>query len=165
MELSEKLGPILWQFMPTKRFDPADFEAFLKLLPESRDGHALRHAVEVRHDSFCTPEFVDLAHEYGVAVVGAFDSEYPLIADITAPFIYARMMGTKEVEKLGYPASALKLMAETARRWATGEVPKAPAPVGKPAAKAAARDVYLYVISGHKVSNPAAAMALIDLVG
>jgi len=165
MALKEKLGPILWQFMPTKRFDASDFEAFLNLLPESHDGQTLRHAVEVRHDSFSTPDFVELAHEYGVAIVAAFDSEYPLIPDITAPFVYARVMGTKEDEPLGYSAADLKLWADRAQRWAKGEVPKEPAPVGKPAAKAARRDVFVYVISGHKVSNPAAAMALIEALG
>lgn len=164
MELREKLGPTLWQFMPTKRFDPADLESFLKLLPESRDGQALRHAVEVRHDSFRTPNFVDLAHEYGVAIVSAFDSEYPLIADITAPFVYTRVMGTKEGEPLGYPAPTLQIWAERAQSWAKGEMPKGLEPIGAAAAKAARRDVYFYVISGHKESNPAAARAMLQLV-
>src|SRR5690606_13984581 len=83
LELKEKLGPINWQFMPTKKFDPADFEAFLKLLPHEVEGRRLRHAVEVRHESFCTPEFVEMARTYKVAVITASDSEYPEIGDAT----------------------------------------------------------------------------------
>jgi uncharacterized protein YecE (DUF72 family) len=69
MELKEKLGPINWQFMPTKTFDPADFEGFLKRLPKRVEGRAIRHAVEVRHESFRTAEFVALARDHGVAIV------------------------------------------------------------------------------------------------
>src|SRR5690606_17941884 len=100
-ELKDKLGPINWQFMPTKKFDPVDFEGFLKLLPKTCEGRAIRHAVEVRHDSFKSPDFIALAREYGVAVVIAADAGYPQIADVTAPFVYVRIMGTVETEKLG----------------------------------------------------------------
>ncbi|RVC17097.1 DUF72 domain-containing protein, partial [Mesorhizobium sp. M7A.F.Ca.AU.001.01.1.1] len=82
--LGEKLGPILWQFAPTKKFDPDDFEAFLKLLPEKQDGVALRHALEVRNDSFVVPEFAALARKYKAAIVYADHANYPDIADITA---------------------------------------------------------------------------------
>ena len=88
MELKEKLGPINWQLMPTKQFDPTDFEAFLKLLPKRVEGRPLRHVVEVRHDSFRSPDFIALAREHGVAVVIAADSAYLQIADPTAPFVY-----------------------------------------------------------------------------
>src|SRR6202790_3873172 len=94
MELKDKLGPINWQFMGTKKFDPADFEGFLKLLPKQVGGQAIRHVVEVRHESFRSPDFVALLREHGVAVVFAGDSQYPQIADITAPFVYVRVMGT-----------------------------------------------------------------------
>jgi uncharacterized protein YecE (DUF72 family) len=161
MRLDRKLGPINWQFMPTKKFDPADFEAFLKLLPKSVEGRTLRHVVEVRHDSFCSPDFVALLHAHGVAAVIAGDSEYPQIADPTAPFVYARIMGTQETEDAGYAADALDRWAERARTWAAGQVPDGLNYVGAPVASKS-RDVYLYVISGHKVQNPAAAMALID---
>ncbi len=103
MELKHKLGPINWQFMATKKFDPVDFEGFLKLLPRSVEGKAIRHAVEVRHDSFRSPEFIALAREYGIAVVIAGDCDFPQIADITAPFVYTRIMGTCEAEQKGYP--------------------------------------------------------------
>ena len=163
-ELKGKLGPINWQFMPTKKFDPTDFEAFLKLLPKSHDGLKLRHAVEVRHDSFRTPDFIALLRDYDVAAITGADSEFPRIDDATAPFVYARIMGTSEGETLGYPKRDLDRWAAWAKDWAAGDVPDGLDPVGKPAKKQA-RDVFLYVISGEKVRNPAAAMALIERVG
>jgi uncharacterized protein YecE (DUF72 family) len=161
MELKDKLGPINWQFMPTKKFDPVDFEAFLKLLPKESQGRPLRHVVEVRHGSFRSPEFIALAREHGVAVVIAGDSTYPQIADATAPFVYARIMGTKETEELGYSDAALDLWAARARAWASGGAIDGLDCVEPRRADGKARDVYLYVISGHKVRNPAAAMALL----
>ncbi|BBK42221.1 hypothetical protein STVA_22410 [Allostella vacuolata] len=164
LELKDKLGPINWQLAPTKRFDPDDFAAFLKLLPARVEGRALRHAVEVRHDSFKDPAFVTLAREHGVAIVVAGDAEYPQIADPTAHFVYARIMGTGEGPAAGYPPKALDRWAERARAWAAGQAPDgletvAPVEAGPP------RDVFLYVISGHKVANPAAAMEIIGRLG
>ena len=160
LELKEKLGPINWQFMPTKAFDPVDFEAFLKLLPRSLEGLEIRHAVEVRHASFRSPDFVALARAYGVAVITAADSSHIQIADVTAPFVYARIMGTKEAEPKGYSEAGLDRWVKAAQVWAKGGVPEGLETVG-PAAKAEKRDVFLYVISGDKVRNPAAAMELI----
>ncbi|MBS7540972.1 DUF72 domain-containing protein [Ancylobacter lacus] len=165
LELKDKLGPINWQFMATKRFDPADFEAFLRLLPASYEGRALRHAVEVRHDSFRHPDFIAMARAYGVAIVTAGDSEHPQIADTTAPFVYARIMGTREAEPLGYSAAELDAWAGRARRWAEGERPADLAHVADAPAPAGPRDVYLYVISGYKERNPHAAMSLIERLG
>jgi uncharacterized protein YecE (DUF72 family) len=164
LELKEKLGPINWQFMPTKQFDPTDFEAFLKLLPKSVEGREIRHAVEVRHDSFRSPDFIALLREYGVAVITAADAKFTQIADATAPFVYARIMGTKEDEPTGYSAKDLDAWVERARNWASGDVP-ADLETAGPAAEKSKRDVFLYVISGDKVRNPAAAMALIERVG
>ncbi|MDQ7261536.1 DUF72 domain-containing protein [Paracoccus sp. PS-1] len=164
MLLGDKLGPINWQFMATKKFDPADFEAFLKLLPASVEGRALRHVVEVRHDSFRCPEFPALLREHGVAAAVAADGKFPQIADPTAPFVYARIMGTTEDEPLGYSKAALDLWAERARIWALGGLPEGLDYAG-PNAAAGPRDVYLYVISGHKMRNPQAAMALIERLG
>lgn len=161
-ELREKLGPINWQFAPTKRFDPDDFAAFLALLPKSVDGLALRHAVEVRHDSFRSPDFIALLREHAVAVVVAGDSPYPQIADVTAPFVYARIMGTSAGEALGYAPAALDAWAERARAWAAGSAPGDLDTVSPHVAAPQGRDVFLYVISGHKVVNPAAAMALVE---
>lgn len=163
-ELKEKLGPINWQFMATKAFDPTDFEAFLKLLPKEVDGIRLRHAVEVRHPSFRSPDFVALLREYGVAAIASGDSDFPQIADVTAPFVYARIMGTKEAEPLGYPGEHLDAWAGRAKDWAKGGAP-ADLELVASAADRTPRDVFLYVISGDKVRNPAAAMALIERVG
>ncbi|MEZ2409594.1 uncharacterized protein YecE (DUF72 family) [Bosea sp. OAE752] len=159
-ELRHKLGPINWQFMPTKKFDREDFEAFLKLLPKELDGIRLRHAVEVRHDSFRTPDFIALLREYGVAAITSADADYTQIADVTAPFVYARIMGTKEAEPKGYSEAGLARWTKAARVWAEGGVPEGLESIGPPA-KVEKRDVFLYVISGDKVRNPAAAMELI----
>jgi uncharacterized protein YecE (DUF72 family) len=161
LQLKEKLGPVNWQFLPTKSFVPEDFAAFLKLLPHSIDGHPIRHAIEVRHASFRAPELVALAREHEVAIVVAGDSDYPQIADPTAPFVYARVMGSSEAEPLGYPESALDLWAERARLWAAGEVPRDLETLSPPTQAAGPKDVFLYVISGAKVRNPDAATALI----
>ncbi|SIR33352.1 DUF72 domain-containing protein [Bosea sp. TND4EK4] len=162
-ELKHKLGPINWQFMPTKRFEPGDFEAFLKLLPKELDGVTLRHAVEVRHDSFRSPDFVALLRDYGVAAITSADADYTQIADVTAPFVYARIMGTKEAEPKGYSEAGLKRWAKATQVWAEGGVPEGLETLAPPA-RAQARDVFLYVISGDKVRNPAAAMALIAAI-
>ena len=165
LELKEKLGPINWQFMATKKFDATDFEAFLKLLPKTAGGRTLRHVVDVRHESFAVPEFVAMARAYGVAIVVAGDSEFPQIADLTAPFVYARIMGTEEKHKLGYPKKTLDDWAQRAMAWAAGKIPTGLETVAEAKGDAKARDVYLYVISGHKEHNPAAAQALIERVG
>ncbi|MEP6548996.1 MAG: DUF72 domain-containing protein [Gammaproteobacteria bacterium] len=162
LELKDKLGPINWQFLPTKEFEPKDFEAFLKLLPKESSGRALRHAVEVRHDSFRCAEFTALARKYCVAIVIAGDSSYPQIADCTAPFVYARIMGTQPKEKQGYSDAALKRWAARAKAWAAGAVPLGTDFVEPPGGNGRPRDVYLYVISGAKVHNPAAAISLIQ---
>ncbi|QFG36232.1 uncharacterized protein YecE (DUF72 family) [Paracoccus pantotrophus] len=162
--LGDKLGPINWQFMATKKFDPGDFEAFLKLLPPSHEGRALRHVVEVRHDSFRVPKFIELIRAHHVAAVVSADGGFPQIADPTADFVYARIMGTVEDEPLGYSPETLDLWAQRARTWAAGGAPERLDHVGDPA-RSGPRDVYLYVIGGHKARNPHAAMALIERLG
>lgn len=161
MELKNKLGPILWQFLPNKKFDLEDFRTFLKMLPSELQGRELRHAIEVRNDSFRSPDFIELAREQNVAIVVAGDSKYPLIADVTAPFVYARLQGTQETESSGYHARALDAWAARARVWAEGGAP-ADFPLLTPSeARQTPRDVYLYVISGFKERNPLAAGELI----
>ncbi|SNB72249.1 Uncharacterized conserved protein YecE, DUF72 family [Arboricoccus pini] len=161
LELKDKLGPINWQFMPTKTFDPDDFAAFLRLLPATHEGRSLRHAVEVRHESFKERSFVELARQHKVAIVLAGDSHFPLIADQTADFVYARIMGTSAEELLGYARNSIEQWAGRANVWRQGGYPddlallSAKRPV-------AGRDVFLNVISGFKERNPAAAMAIID---
>src|SRR5260221_560347 len=90
-ELGDHLGPLLWQFAPTKKFDEADFSGFLELLPDRQDGLKLRHVVEVRHDSFRTPAFIALIRKFNVAVVCAEHETYPGIADVTSDFVYLRL--------------------------------------------------------------------------
>jgi uncharacterized protein YecE (DUF72 family) len=113
--LKKKLGPINWQFTATKKFDAGDFEAFLRLLPKNHGGVKLRHAVEVRHESFACAEFVTLCRKHETAIIFAADSEFPSIPDVTADFVYARLMGTQEKEKLGYPKAVLQKWAERAK--------------------------------------------------
>jgi uncharacterized protein YecE (DUF72 family) len=155
-------GESIEQFMGTKKFDPVDFEAFLKLLPKRLDGRDLRHAVEVRHDSFNSPEFTALLREYGVAAVIAGDSAFPQFADLAAPFAYLRIMGTKEGEPLGYSEAELDQWATRAKAIAAGKAPGGLRTIEPAVDDGVARDVYLYVISGYKAHNPHAAMALID---
>jgi uncharacterized protein YecE (DUF72 family) len=162
-ELKDKLGPLNWQFMATKKFDPADFEAFLKLLPRKAGSRVLRHAVEVRHDSFKDKAFVKMCRDHGVAAIFAADSEFPTIPDVTADFVYARIMGTEAKEKLGYPKAILTKWAERAKRWEKGESPNMT--LLAPAAPEKKRDVFLFVISGAKARNPAAAQAIISALG
>jgi uncharacterized protein YecE (DUF72 family) len=165
--LGDKLGPINWQFMATKKFDAEDFEAFLKLLPDSYDGVSLRHAVEVRSPTFQTPEFIDMARHYKVAVVNAFDEDFPQIGDQTADFAYLRLLGTEENEPIGYTQAALDEWSGRLKAIENGTVPDDIACVGernRHESGAKRRDVFAYVISGDKVKNPHAAMALIERV-
>lgn len=160
--LGNKLGPILWQLAPTKRFDPDELRPFLSLLPASRDGLSLRHALEVRHESFRCKEFVAMARAAGVAIVYADHEEYPEIADLTSDFVYARLQRTREEEPTGYSPAALDRWAEVTAGWAGGESPEHLSYVGDAAAPVRPRDVYVFMISGAKVRNPAAAQALIE---
>ncbi|MDI4632012.1 DUF72 domain-containing protein [Pelomonas sp. V22] len=161
-ELGDKLGPIVWQFAPTKKFDAADFEAFLKLLPAAVGGIALRHAMDVRHESFKSPAYVALARRYGVATVFTESDDYPAIADATGPFIYSRVMRTASELPAGCTPEVLDGLAASCRAWHDGSQPTG-LPLVEPAGTdGAARDVFLFFISGAKERAPAAAMALID---
>ncbi|WP_419826753.1 DUF72 domain-containing protein [Sphingomonas sp.] len=162
VELGDRLGPILWQFMATKKFAADDFEAFLKLLPGSRDGVPLDHVVDVRHESFACPEFVALARAAGVAICHTDSADYPAIGDATGPLRYARLMRTVEAEATGYATDAIANWVNVARGWAEGRgddlFPKADETPGKDMP----RDAYLFYISGAKVRAPQAAMATIE---
>ncbi len=165
VELGDRLGPILWQFMATKKFDPADFAAFLSLLPARQDGVALRHAVQVRHASFAVPEFVAMARAAGVAIVFADAADYPAIADVTGDFVYARLENAVEAVPTGYDDAALDRWRDAAREWAAGGVPDGLPYVETAALERMARDTFVFFINGAKVRAPAGAMALIDRVG
>jgi uncharacterized protein YecE (DUF72 family) len=160
--LGDKLGPILWQLAPTKRFDADELRDFLMLLPTSRDGIALRHALEVRHESFRCREFVAMARAAGVAIVYADHETYPEIADLTSDFVYARLQRTREDEPGGYPAPDLDRWAGVAQAWSSGESPQGLAYLSDARAPLQPREVFLFVISGAKARNPAAAEALIE---
>jgi uncharacterized protein YecE (DUF72 family) len=165
-ELGAKLGPIVWQFAPTKKFEPDDFEAFLALLPTSADGAALRHVLDVRHASFKTPAYVALARKYGAATVFTDSDDYPSFADITGDFVYVRMMRTEPHVPTGYTESALDDIAACALAWARGDEPVAVPRVEPPRPpQARERDVFMYFISGAKERAPAAAMALLERLG
>ncbi len=164
-ELGHKLGPILWQFAPTKRFDSADVGAFLALLPKEQDGIPLRHAIEVRHDSFLAADFIELLRRHEVAVVFAESEKYPALADVTAEFVYARLQRALEEEPAGYPPSALDAWAKRFQTWAAGGVPADLPRVCSKTAPPKQRDCFVYFISAAKVRNPAAAMALIERLG
>lgn len=164
VELGDRLGPILWQFMATKHFDPDDFGAFLKLLPAAHDGVALRHAVQVRHGSFAVPEFVAMAREAGVGIVFADSADYPAIADVSGDFVYARLENAEERFVAGYAPSALDDWADKAAIWAAGGQPE-----GLPYASATPppktpRETFAFFINGAKVRAPHGAMALIERV-
>lgn len=160
-ELGDKLGPLLWQLAPTKRFDADEIGAFLMLLPTSQSGIALRHAIEPRHESFKCREFVAMARSSNVAIVVAEHETYPQIADLSADFVYARLQRAREEEPAGYDAEALDRWAGVARAWAKGESPAGLEHVSDAAAEPKPRDVFLFFISGAKVRNPAAAEALL----
>ncbi len=163
--LGDKLGPILWQLAATKRFDPDEIRDFLALLPTSRDGIPLRHALEPRHESFRSREFVAMARAANVAIVVADHDTYPQIADLTSDFLYARLQRTRESDPAGFDDKELDRWAAVLRGWAAGESPRGLDYVSDAAAPAKPRDVFAFVISGAKVRNPLAAQALIARVG
>ena len=137
------LRQLQWRYA-TKKFDPADFEGFLKLLPRRAGKLPLRHALEVRHASFKDPRFYDLARKYNAAIVYAQDDDFPEIDEPTADFTYARLMKSEDKVKTGYKPADLDKWAKRARNWAKRG------------------DAFVYFISGAKVRNPAAAQALIE---
>jgi uncharacterized protein YecE (DUF72 family) len=160
-ELAHKLGPIVWQFAPTKRFDAVDFEAFLKLLPGQVAGVALRHVLDVRHDSFKTPEYLALARRYRAATVFTDSDDYPSFADLTGDFVYARMMRTDAALPEGCTPQTFDQLAACAKVWREGAEPDGVPRVEPASAHGATRDVFMYFISGAKEKAPAAAMALL----
>ena len=164
VELGDKLGPINWQFPPYRRFAADYFDAFLSLLPKQLDGRPLRHALEVRHASFATPEFVDLLRRHGAAVVFTDAEDWPSIPDPTADFVYARLQRTRPDVETGYTPEELDFGAAAMKAWAAGDVPALPPVHTEPAPKTP-RDVFVYMISGAKERAPAAAMAMIERVG
>ena len=146
-ELGDKLGPINWQFMATKKLDLEDMTAFFKLLPREIGKVRLRHALEVRSPTFKDPHFYDLARQHNVAIIYADADDFPQIDEPTADFTYARIMRAQENLKAGYKPAELDRYAAQAKKWAKRG------------------DVFLYFIAAAKLRNPAAAQALIERLG
>jgi len=161
-ELGDKLGPVLWQFAPTKRFEAADFEAFLKLLPAKVQGLPLRHVLDVRHESFKTPEYLALARRHEMATVFTDSDDYPSFADLTGGFVYARLMRSQSQLPQGFEPAVLDGYAACAQAWASGDEPDGLPRVQPKATPVQPRDVFMFFISAAKERNPAAAMALIE---
>ncbi|ODV43799.1 hypothetical protein AWV79_14055 [Cupriavidus sp. UYMMa02A] len=164
-ELGPKLGPLVWQFAPTKQFDAEDFEAFLQLLPDSVEGVKLRHVLEVRHDSFMSPDYLKLARKYKAATVYTDSPKFPSMADLTAGFVYARLMDSSEKLKTGYGPKALDAWAEHARTWAAGKAPANLELLEEKQPAARRREVFIFFINGAKERAPAAAQALLSRLG
>jgi uncharacterized protein YecE (DUF72 family) len=165
-ELKSKLGPILWQLAPTKRFDGDELEAFLRLLPATVGRQQLRHALEVRNESFMNREFLDIARKHEVAVVYEDDTTHPGFADLTSSFVYARLRRSIASVTTGYSLDALKLWSRRAKTWAKGSEPTdLPRVAPKTKTPAAPRDVFIYFINGAKERAPAGAQKLISLLG
>jgi uncharacterized protein YecE (DUF72 family) len=146
--LGPKLGPMLWQFAPRRKFDHDDIAGFIDLLPESLDGMPLRHAIEPRDGSFHDERFIQLCRDRNIAVVFEDSDDYPLIDVGTADFTYARLQRMNEDVPTGYEGPALDAFADRARKW-----------------QADGKDCYLFLINGAKVRAPAAALALQERVG
>lgn len=164
VELGDRLGPILWQFMATKKFDADDFGVFLDLLPGKLQGLPLRHAVEVRHPSFADPKFVALCRNRDVAICLADHAEYPLIADVTAPFVYARLMTGSDDVETAYDAEGLELWAERLATYAEGGIPAEFTPLDRTGPPETPREVFAFVIHEGKVRAPAGARALYERI-
>lgn len=141
--LGPKLGPILWQFLPRRKFDAEDIAGFFRLLPEKLDGIELRHALEPRDESFRDEQFFRLCRDRNIAIVWEDSDEYPLIEADTADFAYARLQRMRAEVPTGYDEAALKRFAAKARKWSK-----------------AGRSAYVFLINGAKERAPAAALAL-----
>jgi uncharacterized protein YecE (DUF72 family) len=186
-QLRDKLGPILWQFPPSFKFDAEKFEHFLSLLPRDmkqakacakgcdermekpgyldipKTGH-VRHAVEIRHASFLVPEFVALLRKYKVALVVADTAgKWPYIEDLTSDFVYLRLHGDKKLYASGYTDKALKRWGERIQAWGKGSQPDdAQLIVKKPGPKRKSRDIFCYFDNDIKVRAPYDARQLLE---
>jgi uncharacterized protein YecE (DUF72 family) len=189
LRLEHKLGPILWQFPPQFRFNAEKLERFFKLLPRDTSAAAalarrhdkrvsgrsrlratenrkLRHAMEIRHPSFVTPEFIKLLRRYDVALVCADTVSWPRLMDVTSDFVYCRLHGSKELYASGYDSKSLDQWAARVAAWARGSEPHdAERVMDELGPKRTARDVYVYFDNDAKVRAPFDAQGLIERVG
>jgi uncharacterized protein YecE (DUF72 family) len=187
LRLGPKLGPILWQFPASFRFDPARIAEFLVLLPHDTEcaaalarrhddrliGRAwtaadatrrLRHAMEVRHESFRDPRFVALLREHGVALVCTDGVNWPRFMDVTSDFLYCRLHGSEELYTSGYDEAALTDWARRVAAWAAGREPGDAERITGPAAKQAPRDVFVFFDNDAKVRAPMDARRLQEII-
>jgi uncharacterized protein YecE (DUF72 family) len=186
LRLGAKLGPVLWQFPPSFRFDAERIEAFLKLLPHDTGSAArlgrkhdnrlkapawlkveqerrMRHAFEIRHDSFRDHAFIDLLRYYDVALVCADTVAWPRLMDVTSDLVYCRLHGSEELYASGYDDKALDTWARRVTAWVRGEEPADAERVG-PKARRRRRDVCVYFDNDQKVRAPVDAKALAERV-
>jgi len=165
-ELRDKLGPIVWQFAPTKQFVADDFEAFLDLLPDAVEGLKLRHVMEVRHESFMCDAYLLLARKFKAATAFTDSPKFPSFADLTADFVYARLMNAGEKIVTGYAPKDLDQWAQRVSVWADGKAPDdLPRVEDRPGGKLKPKEVFLFFINGAKERAPAAAGALLGRLG
>ena len=188
LKLGPKLGPILWQLPPNFKFDAERIETFLRLLPHDTEAAArvakkhdrwmekrawakadekqpLRHSMEIRHESFRVPEFIELLREHDVALVCADTPEWPRLMDVTSDFMYCRLHGSEVLYVNGYDAKSLGEWTEGVVAWAQGKEPEDAERVqGKASSKAKARDVFVYFDNDAKVLAPVNAQDLMKRV-
>jgi uncharacterized protein YecE (DUF72 family) len=160
--LEAKLGAILWQLSPYKRFLRDEIDAFCRLLPQAYAGRRVRHAFEVRHKSFMCDDFLALAREHGIATVFVDSAPYPSISDITSSFIYARLRCAQADIPTGYSSADIEAWATRARLWSTGDYPQDLPRISSQPPESEPRDVFIFFINGAKERAPAAAMGLIE---
>lgn len=161
-ELGAKLGPLVWQFEQGLQIDRDQFTSFLDLLPKQINGRPLRHVLDVRDRAFIDDAYLSLARHHGMATVFTDSPDHPSFADVTADFVYARLMRARTDIATGYADAELAQWALRAKIWAGGGEPDDLPHIGPSAVVAGARDVFVYFISAAKERNPAAAMALIE---
>lgn len=159
-ELGDRLGPLLWQFDAGLKLDRESFTAFCELLPREATGRALRHVLDVRDPAFVDGEFIALARKHGFATVFTDSPDHPSFADVTADFVYARLMRSRSEIATGYPADELEAWATRARAWARGDEPGELPKIVDEAPPAKPCEVFIQFISAAKERNPAAAVAL-----
>jgi len=163
-ELGDRLGPILWQFMATKKFDYDDFAGFMDMLPDKLEGLPLRHVIEVRNATFADPKFIGLCRDRNVAICVSENENYPIIPDVTSDFVYLRLISASDEIETGYAAKDLDLWAGRFKAYAAGGVPDDLTPIDRTGLTEAPREVFAFVIHEGKVRAPAAAMEFIKRV-
>ncbi|AXC11319.1 hypothetical protein ACPOL_1983 [Acidisarcina polymorpha] len=184
LRLGPKLGPVLWQFPPNFKFEAEKLDAFFRLLPRTQKEAAelgrlhdkrldqrswlevkrsfrLRHAVEIRHDSFACDAFIQMLRHHDVGLVVADTVEWPLLMDVTADFVYCRLHGSEQLYASGYEDEALDRWARRIASWAAGgEVRDGKRAGDIDAPKRKKRDVFVYFDNDMKVRAPVDAQAL-----